>query len=112
MRAIVMKRAGGTEVLELVDRPDPVLDPGQALVQVAAAGVNFMDTAVRRGQFWTEMPMPRGVGVEGAGRVLAVGDEVHSTCSGCDRRSHRRGDNDAGSDCQPLHNEFLLRACG
>jgi NADPH:quinone reductase len=78
MKAIVMNRAGGTEVLELVDRPDPVPRPGQALVEVAAAGVNFMDMAVRRGQFWTEMPLPRGLGVEGAGRVLAVGDGVHA----------------------------------
>ena len=44
MKAIVMNRAGGTEVLELADGPDPVPGPGQALVEVAAAGVNFMDT--------------------------------------------------------------------
>ena len=50
MKAIVMNRAGGTEVLELADRPDPVPGPGQALVEVAAAGVNFMDTGVRRGR--------------------------------------------------------------
>jgi NADPH:quinone reductase len=77
MKAIMMNRAGGTEVLEVVDRPDPVPRPGQALIEVAAAGVNFMDTAVRRGQFWTEMPLPRVLGVEGVGRVLAVGDGVH-----------------------------------
>ena len=50
MKAIVMNRAGGAEVLEMVDRADPVPGPGQALVEVAAAGVNFMDTEVRRGQ--------------------------------------------------------------
>jgi NADPH:quinone reductase len=77
MKAIVMNRAGGPAVLELVDRPDPVPGPGQALVGVAAAGVNFMDTGVRRGQFWSEMPLPRGLGVEGMGLVLAVGDGVH-----------------------------------
>ena len=77
MKAIVMNRAGGPEVLELVDRPDPVPRPGQALVEVTAAGVNFMDTGVRRGQFWTEMALPWGLGVEGMGRVLAVGDGVH-----------------------------------
>src|ERR1700677_3301483 len=82
MKAIVMNRAGGTEVLKVVDRPDPVPRPGQALVEVAAAGVNFMDTGVRRGQFWTEMPLPRGLGVEGVGRVLAVGDGVHSVQPG------------------------------
>lgn len=82
MKAIVMNRAGGTKVLEMVDRPDPVPGPGQALVEVAAAGVNFMDIAVRRGRFWTEMPLPRGLGVEGAGLVLAVGEGVHSVQPG------------------------------
>src|SRR5260370_23661802 len=71
MKAIVMNRPGSTEVLEVVDRPDPVAGPGQALVEVAAAGVNFMDTGVRRGQLWTEMTLPRGLGVEGRGRVLS-----------------------------------------
>jgi NADPH2:quinone reductase len=55
MKAIVMNRAGGTEVLEVVDRPDPVPQPGQALVEIPAAGVNFMDTAVA-GVRGTEMP--------------------------------------------------------
>jgi NADPH2:quinone reductase len=82
MKAIVINRAGGTEVLELVDRPDPVAGPGQVLVEVAAAGVNFMDTGVRRGQFWTEMPFPRALGVEGAGRVLGVGENVSSVRPG------------------------------
>jgi NADPH:quinone reductase-like Zn-dependent oxidoreductase len=82
MKAIVMNRPGSTEVLEVVDRPDPVAGPGQALVEVAAAGVNFMDTGVRRGQFWTEMPLPRGLGVEGMGRVLAVGNGVNSVQPG------------------------------
>jgi NADPH2:quinone reductase len=78
MKAIVMNRAGGTEVLEVVDCPDPVPRSGQALVEVAAAGVNFMDIGVRRGQLWTKMPLPRGLGVEGVGRILAVGDGVNS----------------------------------
>src|ERR1700736_6249101 len=78
MKAIVMNRAGATEVVEVVDRPDPVPRPGQALVEVAAAGVNFMDTGVRRGLFWTEMPHPFTLGVGGAGRVLAFGDGVDS----------------------------------
>src|ERR1700737_4847168 len=78
MKTIVMNHPGGTEVLEVVDRPDPVPHPGQVLVEVAAAGVNFMDTGVRRGQIWTEMPLPRAMGVEGVGRILAVGDGVNS----------------------------------
>src|SRR5260221_10830319 len=73
MKAIVMNRPGSTEVLEVVDRPDPVAGPGQALVEVAAAGVNFMDTGVRRGQFWDEMPVARGLGVGGVGRGFGGG---------------------------------------
>jgi NADPH2:quinone reductase len=82
MKAIVMNRPGSTEVLQMVDRPDPIAGPGQALVEVAAAGVNFMDTGVRRGQFWTEMPLPRVLGVEGMGRVLVVGNGVNTVQPG------------------------------
>jgi NADPH:quinone reductase-like Zn-dependent oxidoreductase len=49
MKAIVMNSAGGYDTLEYVERPDPVAGPGQALVEVAAAGVNFLDTGVRKG---------------------------------------------------------------
>lgn len=76
MKAIEMSAPGGIEVLALVERAEPSLGAGQALVEVAAAGVNFMDIGVRRGQFWTEMPNPKVPGVEGVGRVLAVGDGV------------------------------------
>ena len=75
MHAIVMCEPGGPDVLELVERPDPVPGPGEVLVDVAAAGVNFMDTGVRRGMFWTEAD-PKILGVEGAGRVLSVGEGV------------------------------------
>ncbi|AXA43276.1 hypothetical protein DLJ82_5715 (plasmid) [Rhizobium leguminosarum] len=40
---------GGTEVMEMIDLPEPVAGPGQVPVEVAAAGVNFMDIGVRRG---------------------------------------------------------------
>ncbi|MDG3008404.1 quinone oxidoreductase [Paludisphaera sp. Pla2] len=68
----------GAAVLEYVERPDPAAGPGEALVEVACAGVNFMDIGVRRGAFLTEIPDPKVLGVEGAGRVLAVGDGVES----------------------------------
>ena len=44
-----MTRQGGPEVMELVDRPEPDPGPGEVLVEIAAAGVNFMDIGVRRG---------------------------------------------------------------
>ena len=76
MRAIVMNGTGGREMLEYVERPDPVPDPGGALVEIAFSGVNFMDIGVRQGMAWTEVPNPKILGVEGVGRVLAVGDGV------------------------------------
>src|SRR6267378_8453012 len=76
MRAIVMNGAGGREMLEFVEHPDPVPGPGEALVEIAFAGVNFMDIGVRQGMAWTEVPDPKILGVEGVGRVLAVGDGV------------------------------------
>jgi NADPH:quinone reductase len=76
MKAVMMSRAGGPEVLEYVERPDPVPGKGQALVEIAAAGVNFMDTGVRRGLAWAKGPDPKILGVEGAGRVLALGEGI------------------------------------
>jgi NADPH2:quinone reductase len=72
-----MNRPGDTDVLEFANRPEPVARPDEVVVEVAAAGVNFMDTGVRRGGFWDEMPDPKILGVEGAGRVLAVGSGVN-----------------------------------
>jgi NADPH2:quinone reductase len=46
------------------------------LVEIALAGVNFMDIGVRQGMAWTEVPNPKILGVEGVGRVLAVGEGV------------------------------------
>jgi NADPH2:quinone reductase len=76
MRAIVMNGTGGCEMLEYVERPDPVAGPGEALVEIALAGVNFMDIDVRQGVAWTGIPNPKILGVEGVGRVLAAGKGV------------------------------------
>ena len=76
MRAVAMNGIGGREMLEYVERPDPVPGPGEALVEIAFAGVNFMDIGVRQGMAWTELPNPKILGVEGAGRVLALGEDV------------------------------------
>src|SRR5665647_542331 len=71
MRAIQAREAGGPDVLELVELPDPVPGPGQVLVKAAAAGVNFIDTYRRSGVY--PMPFPHVVGSEGAGTVVATG---------------------------------------
>ncbi|OHT19287.1 quinone oxidoreductase family protein [Edaphosphingomonas haloaromaticamans] len=82
MKAIVMNGTGGPEMLEHVERPEPVAGPGEALVEIAFAGVNFMDIGVRQGAAWTEMPNPKILGVEGAGRVLATGPGVEGIAPG------------------------------
>lgn len=76
MKAVVMNRTGDVGELAYVERPDPVPGRGMVLVQIAVAGVNFMDIGVRQGMAWNEMPNPKILGVEGAGRVLAVGEGV------------------------------------
>ena len=82
MKVVVMNGVGGREKLEYVERPDPVVGPGQALVEIAFAGVNFMDIGVRQGVAWNEMANPKILGVEGAGRVVAVGDGVEGIAPG------------------------------
>lgn len=79
-RAVRVARHGGPEVLvlETVDLAAP--GPGQVLVDVAAAGVNFIDTYQRSGLY--PVPLPFTVGREGAGTVRAVGDGVDDVAPG------------------------------
>jgi len=74
MKAIVVPALGGPENLVMDDLPDPVAGPGQLLVDVAAAGVNFVDIYHRRGLY--DMTLPFIPGTEGAGAVSAVGEGV------------------------------------
>lgn len=76
MKTVIMRDVGDADVLECVERPEPKAAPGQVLVAVAAAGVNFMDIGVRQGKIWKEIPNPKPLGVEGAGRVLEIGEGV------------------------------------
>lgn len=72
MRAIEFSSCGGPEVLELVEVDDPVAGPGEAVVQIHSAGLNFIDTYHRSGLY--DVPLPFRPGVEGSGTVLAIGD--------------------------------------
>ncbi len=76
MRAIVVDRLGGPEVLTIADTVDPRPGPGQIVVRVAAAGVNFMDIYQRSGIGVYQQPTPFTPGGEGAGTVIAVADGV------------------------------------
>ena len=72
--AVVMESAGGPEVLRLAERDAPEPGPGRVLVEVAAAGVNFIDTYHRSGLYPVALPFTPGL--EGAGTVTAVGPDV------------------------------------
>jgi NADPH2:quinone reductase len=80
MRAIVVSELGGPEVMVLAEQPDPVPGPGQVVVEVAAAGVNFIDIYRRSGVY--TQPVPYIPGSEGAGTVVAVGKGVHEFSAG------------------------------
>jgi len=82
MRAVVVKEHGGPDVLQLGDWPDPSPGPGQLLVDLAAAGVNFMDIYQRTGQPPYRGDVPYVPGAEGAGTVAAVGPEVTGVAEG------------------------------
>ena len=74
MRAVRFHRTGGPEVLQVEDVEEPRPGPGEVLVEVAAAGVNFIDTYQRTGSY--ALDLPSGLGLEGAGVVAAVGEGV------------------------------------
>ena len=80
MRAVQAGSPGGPEVLSVVSLPDLVPDPGQVVVAVAAAGVNFIDTYRRSGVYPGQFP--HVVGTEGAGVVTAVGAGVRDLAVG------------------------------
>lgn len=74
MKAIVVHEAGGPENLVLEQVPDPEPGPEDVLVDVESAGLNFIDTYHRGGLYPLDFPFTPGV--EGAGTVVAVGEEV------------------------------------
>jgi len=76
MKAIVMTAHGGPEVLRLEDAEIRKPGPGEALIDIVVAGVNFMDTGTRRGFSGGMTDLPLTPGVEGAGRVAALGEGV------------------------------------
>ncbi len=82
MRAVVVERHGGPEVLEVRDRAAPHAGPGQLVVDVAVAGVNFMDIYQRQGGASYAGDLPYVPGAEGAGTVAAAGPGVTGVAGG------------------------------
>jgi NADPH2:quinone reductase len=86
MRALVCHAVTGTLDVSVDDVADPVAGPGQVVVRVAAASVDFVDTLIARGRYQIPVPVPFTPGNSVAGEVvavgpgatrLAVGDRVH-----------------------------------
>lgn len=74
MKAIQIKQVGGPEAMELVDLPVPEPKANEAVVKLAASGVNFIDVYNREGRY--KVPLPFTLGQEGAGEVVSVGKDV------------------------------------
>ncbi|HEY5156276.1 MAG TPA: NADPH:quinone oxidoreductase family protein [Acidimicrobiales bacterium] len=76
MRAVVCQEIGPPSALRVEDAPPPVLRPGGLLVEVEAAGVNYVDALFVQGRYQIKPPVPFTPGSEIAGTVTAVGDDV------------------------------------
>jgi NADPH2:quinone reductase len=76
MKAIQVQKTGGPEALQLVDLPIPTAKPNQAVVQIKASGVNFVDVYFREGRYPSVVPFVAGQ--EAAGVVTEVGSDVKS----------------------------------
>src|SRR5438046_1299185 len=76
MKAILCTRFGGPDDLELEELPDPVAGPGEVVVDVKAAALNFFDTLIIAGKYQHKPPFPFSPASEFAGTVENVGPGV------------------------------------
>src|SRR4029077_14854488 len=80
MKAILVSQTGGPEVLTLVDLPAPTPKANDALIEIKAAGINFIDVYIREGRY--PPPLPFIAGQEAAGVVTEVGSDVTNVKAG------------------------------
>lgn len=76
MKAVRVNQRGDVTVLKLEDIPKPIPKKGQALIKLKAAGLNFIDIYMRKGDPSVPVPLPFTAGMEGAGVVEEIGEEV------------------------------------
>jgi NADPH:quinone reductase-like Zn-dependent oxidoreductase len=69
MKAVVINRHGGPDVLELTELQDPIINENEVLIRVKACALNHLDVWVRRGLKGVEFPMPHVLGCDIAGVV-------------------------------------------
>lgn len=82
MKAVLCEELGPPERLSFVDLPDPVPGPGEVVVDVAFAALNFFDSLIIEGRYQTKPSLPFSPGGEMAGRVLSVGAGVEGLAPG------------------------------
>ena len=97
MKAILVKHLGGPEVMEVAELPVPQPKANEAVVKLAASGVNFVDVYFREGRYKTSLPFTPGQ--EGAGVVTAVGAEATSL---------KVGDRVAWTGVQGAYSEYAV----
>jgi NADPH:quinone reductase-like Zn-dependent oxidoreductase len=97
MRQICITKAGGPEVLQIKDAPDPSPAAGEVRIRVEASGVNFADIMGRMGLYPDLPRMPVVPGYEVSGRVDAVGTGVDADWAGRDVLALTRFGGYAGS---------------
>lgn len=76
MKAIIIDQPGGPEALQERELPDLQPKPGMLTIDVAYAGVGYVDVLLRRGAFGDLLPMPATLGLEVSGHVRAIGEGV------------------------------------
>ena len=74
MRAVLCRAFGPPESLTVEELPDPVAGPGEVVVDVAVAALNFFDTLIIENKYQFKPPLPFSPGAEFAGRVSALGE--------------------------------------
>ena len=82
MKALLCTRLGTPDDLEVADVPDPVAGPGEVVVKIAAAALNFLDTLIIAGKSQTKPPLPFSPAAEFAGTVEALGTGVTTATIG------------------------------
>ena len=76
MKALVCETLGPPENLRLIDLPEPVAGPGEAIVEVVFAALNFFDTLIIEGKYQFKPALPFSPGGEFSGRIVALGAGV------------------------------------
>lgn len=82
MRALLSHQPGGPETLQLSDLPDPIPGPGQLLVRVRAAAINYPDVLIIEDKYQMRPPRPFAPGGEVAGEVISAGESVNGWSAG------------------------------